>query len=238
MQSKSVPAEICGLAIETSGRLGAVAITRDGVVLAEDSFAHGLKHAAEMVPRIDRLLQASGWKPNDIDEIYISIGPGSFTGLRIGITLAKTLSFATGAKIIAVPTLDVLARNSPPDARDVVIVLDAKRDQIFTARFHRPSENANWETIEPAHLDSLTAMLARSPRPVCLIGEGIPFHEKFIPAADPSVIVTSEDSWRASVRVVSDLGYRIARDGKFTEAETLIPLYIRKPEAEEKYVGK
>jgi len=86
-----------GLAIETSGRLGSIAITVDGAVIAQDSFAHGLKHAAEIIPRIDALLKAAGWHPADIREIYVAVGPGSFTGLRIGITLAKTLAFATGA---------------------------------------------------------------------------------------------------------------------------------------------
>ncbi len=222
---------IRGLAIETSGRLGAVAITENGTVVAQDSFAHGLKHAAEMVPRIDRLLHTAGWTPQDIREIYVSVGPGSFTGLRIGITMAKTLSFATGAKIVAVPTLEVLVRNAPPEARDVMIVLDAKRDQIFTGRFRR--EDSQWQMVEAPHLDSLSAMLQRSPRPVWLIGEGIPFHEKHVPR-DASIIVASPESWRPRAKVVADLGYQMARQGVFAPLDTLIPLYIRKPEAEEK----
>src|SRR5437763_630298 len=123
------------LAIETSGRVGSVALVQDGAVLAEDEFPHGLKHAAEMIPRIDRLCRAMDWRPNDLQEVYVSAGPGSFTGLRIGITLAKSLSLATGARLIAVPTVRVLVRNAPPEANNVVIVLDAKRDQIFSARF-------------------------------------------------------------------------------------------------------
>ena len=87
---------IRGLAIETSGKLGSVAITEDGIVLAEDTFAHGLKHAAEMVPRIDHLLKAAGWQPADVREIYVSVGPGSFTGLRIGITPLASNMFEEG----------------------------------------------------------------------------------------------------------------------------------------------
>jgi tRNA threonylcarbamoyladenosine biosynthesis protein TsaB len=223
-----------GLAIETSGRLGSIAITNDGAVVTEDSFAHGLKHAAEMVPRIDALLRTAGWTPPDIGEIYVSVGPGSFTGLRIGVTLAKTLAYASGAKIAAVPSVEVLARNAPVEARDVVIVLDAKRDQIFTARLHRDAAFAAWTLVEPAHLDSLAEMLARAPRPVYLIGEGIPYHEKFLIPADPSVIVTSAESWRARAEAVARIGFDLARRGLFTPLETLTPVYIRKPEAEEK----
>ncbi len=227
---------IRGLAIETSGRLGSVALTGDGVVISDDSFAHGLKHAAEMVPRIDRLLKAEGWKPADIREIYVSVGPGSFTGLRIGITLAKSLSFATGARIVAVPTVEVLARNAPAQAREVVVVLDAKRDQIFTARLQRDDSGSMWQLIEPAHLDSLTAMLGRSRRPVWLIGEGVPYHDKWVPKDDTSVIVTPPELWRASAGVVAELGYQMGREGTFADAQSLTPLYIRRPEAEEKHL--
>ncbi|MDB5173716.1 MAG: hypothetical protein JWN51_2489 [Phycisphaerales bacterium] len=223
-----------GLAIETSGRLGSVAIAEDGVVVAEDTFAHGLKHAAEMVPRIDALLKSHGWAPADVREIYISVGPGSFTGLRIGVTLAKTLAFATGAKIVAVPTVQVLARNAPAEARDVVIVLDAKRDQIFTARLHRENSD-QWAIAEPAHLGSLAEMLCRSPRPVYLIGEGIPYHEKFLPTGDASAIVTPAELWRAGAATVAGIGYAMALAGEFTDPQKLTPLYIRRPEAEEKY---
>jgi tRNA threonylcarbamoyladenosine biosynthesis protein TsaB len=223
-----------GLAIETSGRLGSVAIVEDGKVVGEDSFAHGLKHAAEMVPRIDALLKTRKWTPAEVRQIYVSVGPGSFTGLRIGITLAKTLAFATRAKVVAVPSVLVLARNAPLEARDVIIVLDAKRDQIFTARLHR-DEAGKWDVVEPAHLDSLAEMLGRSPRPVYLIGEGIPYHAKFLPVEDDSVIVTPEDSWRARAEAVAEIGWAMARAGQFTDAQSLTPLYIRKPEAEEKF---
>ncbi len=229
---------IQGLSIETSGSLGSVAITQDGRVVAEDTFSHGLKHAAEMIPRIDRMVKSAGWKPMDIREIYVSAGPGSFTGLRIGITLAKTLAFAGRASIVAVPSVRVLACNAPVEARNVLIVLDAKRDQIFTARLQRADATADWITVEEAHLDSLTDMLARSPRPVWLVGEGIPYHDKFLPKEDASILVTPPDSWRARAGVVAALGYKMARDGRTTDAQSLVPIYIRRPEAEEKFEMK
>ena len=223
-----------GLAIETSGRIGSVALVEDGNVVGEDCFEHGLRHAAEMVPRIDQLVRAREWTPGDIREIYVSIGPGSFTGLRIGVTLAKTLAFATGALIAAVPSVQVLARNAQPEARQVIVVLDAKREQIFTSRLSRAQEQAPWTTEEPAHLDSLTNMLSRSPRPVYLIGEGIPYHSKFLDVGDSSVIVTPPEFWRARAAAVAEIGYAMCRTGQTTEPQRLLPLYIRKPEAEEK----
>lgn len=224
-----------GLAIETSGRLGSVALVEDGRAVAEDRFPHGLKHAAEIVTRIDALCRGRGWTPGEVDEVYVSAGPGSFTGLRIGITLAKTLALATGARLVAVPSVEVLAWNAPPEARDVVIVLDAKRGQIFSARLTRPADGGDWGYAEPAHLDTLAAVLGRSPRPVHLVGEGLPHHEQFLPADDPDVIVTPAERWEARAAVVAGIGWRMARAGRFTDPDRLTPVYVRKPEAEEKY---
>ena len=225
-----------GLAIETSGRTGSIAIAEDGHVLGEERFSHGLKHAAGIVPIIDRLCKAQGWKPGDIEEIYVSAGPGSFTGLRVGITVAKTLSFATGARVVAVPSVEVLARNAPAGWQNLIIVLDAKRDQIFTASF----ENRSGVPVqhEPAHLDSLTEMLRRTPRPVHLLGEGVPYHEKFIPRDDPGIHVTEPASWQGRASVVAALGAEMARAGAFADPVRLTPIYIRKPEAEEKFEAK
>ena len=220
-----------GLAIETSGRIGSIALVEDRRLVAEDQFPHGLRHAAEIICRIDVLCRGAGWTPRDLAELYVSVGPGSFTGLRIGVTLAKTLAFATGALLVAVPSVEVLALNAPPDCQNVVIVLDAKRDQIFTARF----VNAKGRPIEaePAHLDTLAAMLERSPRPVYLIGEGIPFHERFMSGAQ-GVTIAPPELWQARASAVAEIGARLAREGKFVSPDLLTPMYVRKPEAEEK----
>ena len=222
------------LAIETSGRVGSIALAEGGVIVAEEVFPHGLKHAAEIIPMIDRLCRSQGWGPKELEHLYVSAGPGSFTGLRIGVTLAKTLAFATGVKLVAVPTVRALAENAPPDAKHLVIVLDAKRDQIFTARFERMADG--WAEREPAHLDSLTAMLERSPRPVHLLGEGIPFHEKFVPENSGAIIAPPE-LWSARASAVFKIGTEMAARGEFAIPDLLVPVYIRKPEAQEKLEG-
>lgn len=224
-----------GLAIETSGRVGSIAVVEGGVVGEEQQFPHGLQHAAQIVPIIDRLCAARGWKPADLNHLYVSAGPGSFTGLRIAITLAKTMAFATGVRIVAVPTVDVLVRNARPEAQHAIIVLDAKRDQIFTARFERRGDD--WLTREPAHLDRLSDMIARAPRPVHLIGEGLPYHQKHVPQDDGGVIATTAEAWRARAAVVGELGVRMAAAGEFADPVTLTPIYIRLPEAEEKWLA-
>jgi tRNA threonylcarbamoyladenosine biosynthesis protein TsaB len=181
---------------------------------------------------IDRLVRGQGWGPGDIEELYVSGGPGSFTGLRIGITMAKTMALATGVRVVAVPTVRVLAENAPAEAREVIVVLDAKREQIFTARFERV--DGKWEEREGAHLDSLEGMLGRAGRPVWLVGEGLPVHEKYV-RGEEGVVVTGEESWRARASVVAEVGMEMARRGEWADVEKLAPIYIRKPEAEEKW---
>lgn len=223
------------IAIETSGRVGSVALAENGHVLIEEQFPHGLKHAAEIIPIIDRLTKSRNWGPRDVGELYVSAGPGSFTGLRIAITLAKTMALATGVRIVAVPSVRALVENAPADARHVIVVLDAKREQIFTARFERTAEG--WVEREPAHLDSLAAMIARSPRPAHLLGEGIPQHRQHVPD-DPQIILTGEQSWRARAGAVALVGTAMARAGQFADPYRLAPIYIRPPEAEEKWAAQ
>ena len=222
------------LVIETSGRIGSVALVDGSSVIAEEKFPHGLRHAAEILPMIDRLCRGRGWSAKDLEHIYVSAGPGSFTGLRIGVTLAKTLAFATGVKLVSVPTVRVLAGNAPPEAMHLIIVLDAKREQIFTARFERIGDA--WVEREPAHLDALTAMIERSPRPVHLLGEGIPFHEKFA-VKEAGVCIAPPESWRARAGAVAKIGLELADAGEFVDPFLLTPIYIRKPEAQEKREG-
>ena len=220
------------LAIETSGRIGSVALIDENGVIEEREFAHGLQHAAMLIPLIDELCQKRGWKPMELREVYVSVGPGSFTGLRIGITLAKTLAFATGAKLVAVPSMRVLVENASDEAKHAIIVLDAKREQVFTARFERAE--GNWIEREPAHVESLAAMLARAPRPVELIGEGISYHKQYIPAGNDEIVIAAEERWRARAGVLAKLGRDLALAGRFVDPFVLEPIYIRPPEAQEK----
>ena len=218
------------LAIETAGRDGSVALVAGGTVVAEAAFPGGVRHAAGLLPLIDGLMRDRGWRPADLGHLYLSIGPGSFTGLRIGVTVAKTLALATGVRLVAVPTLAVVVENAPADAAHAVVLLDAKRGQVFAARFERTA--GGWAEREPAHVDTLAAMLDRAPRPLSLLGEGLSYHP---PAAAAGVTVTPEALWRPRAATVARLGMALAAAGRFVEGDHLVPTYIRKAEAEEKW---
>ena len=232
-QSISSKDGIRGLALETSSMHGSAALVDGPNILPEQTFPQGLKHAAGLLPLIDQMLKDRSWKPTHLNYLFVSEGPGSFTGLRIGITLAKTLAMATGSHIVAVSTMRVLAANAPAEAKHVVTVLDAKQGQIFTSRFERV--NGDWIEREPAHVDSLNAMLQRSPRPVHLIGEGIPYREAFLPADRTGIIITPETLWRPLAANVAQLGLELAAQNQLTDIDKFVPVYLRKSEAEEKY---
>ncbi len=143
------------LAVETSSKIGSVAIALGENLLAETKFAGPSRHSAELFPAICHLLDRFGKKPDQIEHIYISIGPGSFTGLRIAVTMAKTMSLANAAKIVAVDSLDVTASNvinltlqttsheqRATSDEKVAAILDAKRGQFFVAVYaQRPKEH-------------------------------------------------------------------------------------------------
>lgn len=139
------------LAIETSGGRGGIAILEtpdthgphaDPAVLEELYLGEGLRHGRDLVPAIQDACGRAGWDRRRIDLVAVSIGPGSFTGIRIAVTLAKVMAFDTGAKVVAVPSLRALAHNAPADRQRVAAIVDAKRGGLFASLFERRDADA------------------------------------------------------------------------------------------------
>ena len=108
--------------------------------------------------------------------MYVSAGPGSFTGLRIGITVAKTLGQTCGVRIVAVPSIEVIAANAPPSAINVGVVLDAKRKQVFAGRFQQ-RDGQVIATLQACLIEP-RQFVAESAKPLLLIGEGVKYHQE------------------------------------------------------------
>lgn len=221
------------LAVETSSRHGSLAIGRGDDLLTERPFTQQRRHAVELVPTLDKALADLGWKPGDLEEVYVSAGPGSFTGLRIAITFAKTLACAAACRLVLVPTVEVLACNAPPAVRHLAIVLDAKRAQIYTAVFSRSVNDAFAQIMDTALLTP-TEMLAAAPRPLHLLGEGIDYHRDALNIGG-DVLEIDRDLWPPRAEAVYRVGRRMAQAGLFTEPRDATPIYLRRPEAEEKW---
>ncbi|MGN6368373.1 MAG: tRNA (adenosine(37)-N6)-threonylcarbamoyltransferase complex dimerization subunit type 1 TsaB [Phycisphaerae bacterium] len=227
------------LALETSSRHGSVAIALGDNLLETRQLPPGNRHAAQLMPALRDLTLKHGWRPDQIDELYLSLGPGSFTGLRIAVAIARAMHQAIGCKIVGVPTLDIIAQNTPTDFPFAIPLLDAKRSQVFAARYqrHGPELTAitNPALVHPAPFITETATLARG-APIALLGEGIDYHRPALDpllAAHPNLHLLDPALWPPRAETVYHLGRRLAQEGRYADPRTLLPIYIRLPEAEE-----
>ena len=222
------------IAVETSGRIGSVALAAGPELIAETPFSAPMRHSAEIFPAISKLLARYDKKPAQIEHIYISIGPGSFTGLRIAAALAKTMHLANATRIVAVDTLDVIAANvinlTSTSDETIATILDAKRGQFFIAVYQRTS-NGICKKILPDSLMTAPQFLekfAAPDQPVWLLGVGlIHYKDKF--KAD-GIRFFDEKYWPPRAEKVHLLGWKMAQTEQFTDPLTLTPLYLRKPD--------
>jgi tRNA threonylcarbamoyladenosine biosynthesis protein TsaB len=219
------------LALETTGRLGSVAIGVDGKLSDEKTFSAPLRHNAELFDTIDSLLKQISKNADLINEIYISIGPGSFTGVRISVTVAKMMALANKSKIVAVNTSNVIANNIDDDSiNKIATIIDAKRGQFFIAAFER-KENS-WEKILPDCMITAEQFKEKfDNEPIWLLGEGLLYYSKQFETENIKIL--SDQYWSPKASNVFKLGTQLAAEGKFADPISLVPLYIRRPEAEE-----
>jgi tRNA threonylcarbamoyladenosine biosynthesis protein TsaB len=240
------------LAVETSGRIGSVAIAAGRKLLAEATFSGPMRHSSEIFPAIRGLLDRFGRKPKDIEHIYISVGPGSFTGLRIAVSIAKIMHLASAVKIVAVDTLDVIAANAADyirqektDVEKIAVILDAKRGQFYIAVYQRTSNERQaasrgiWKKIFPDSLMTAPQFLDRFSGKsglVWLLGEGLVYYaDKFKPVPSGAegaegIHFFDEQYWTPRAEKVHLLGYEMSLKGQFADPVTLQPKYLRCPD--------
>jgi tRNA threonylcarbamoyladenosine biosynthesis protein TsaB len=229
------------LAVETSGRLGSVAIAFGGRIMAETAFTGEMRHSAEIFPAICSLLKSLGRSPKQIEHIYLSVGPGSFTGLRIAVSIAKIMHLANSTKIVAVDTLDVIAANTDDytkqekaDIGQIAVILDAKRGQFYIAGYKFTKEGI----LKKIFSDSLMTApqflerFSGKAELVWLLGEGLVFYEDKFRAE--GLCFLDERYWYPQAQKVHTLGWELACAGQFDNPLLLQPKYLRKPQVTEK----
>jgi tRNA threonylcarbamoyladenosine biosynthesis protein TsaB len=228
------------IAIETSSREGGVALGRGDEMIAAVRFDASQRHAVRLVARLEEMLAAHGLTARGVRELYISIGPGSFTGLRVGITVARTLAqVVVDLRCVAVPTLNVVAQNAADlDFENLAVVLDAKEQIVYAGAFRRgqagsagpvaPADaTSRIVPIGPPELVPLADFLAALPRPAVVIGEAT----QYLPIAAPGITLGPPESIYPRPEALWQLGRAMAAAGQFTDYHLLQPLYLRKPEA-------
>lgn len=207
------------LALETSSSVGSIALGREDARLATADVSQHRRHNLDLMPTIARLCDKHGVRPADLAEVYVSIGPGSFTGLRIGIATAKMLAITVGARVVAVPTLDVLVQNAPTASSPVAAALNHKGDTMWSAVYGWHGER--WTVVVQPALRTMAQLLTTTP--AAILGDPLPPLEG-VALLPPDLAVPRSDAlWR--------LGREAAKRGDFINAMTLAPLYARDPEA-------
>ena len=220
------------LGIETSGLEGSVALARDESCLGKRQLNQvGRRHAQSLVLEIQELLSEHALRPR-----AVSRGPGSFTGLRVGMVCAKTFAYATGCRFIAVDTFAVIAENVPTDVRRLFVIEDAQREDLFAGEYAR-DESHHWKQTSPIQIISAEEFLRTRSVTDIVTGPGVNKRGLIVLSSnwikDPVVI-------RPQASVVAMLGWRnsaqrteedSSRDTDFWRAS---PFYLRLSAAEEK----
>ena len=166
------------LGIETSSRRGSVALVEDGRLVAHTSYDEPNLHAERVLPQIERLIEQASWKRSELERIAVGVGPGSFTGLRIGIALAQGLALGLRAELVGVGSLVAMAAAVPesqPGAR--ICLLDARRGEVFLAAYDRggneliaPCAIARDAVVSALRGQPMRELTATAPEPV-VVGE-------------------------------------------------------------------
>jgi tRNA threonylcarbamoyladenosine biosynthesis protein TsaB len=212
------------LAVETSTRAGGVALLEGERLRGEYVLDVSATHSERLMPAIDRLLGDAGWAAPDLQALAVAVGPGSFTGLRIGLSAVKGLALALGIPVAAVPTLDAIAASLPFSSLPVCPVLDARKGEVYTCRYRwdGTAMRREWEYLALTPDD----LASRIDEPTILLGDGAHLVET------PHARTAPAHRRGPSPGAVAVLGVERLARGDTVVASELVPIYLRPSEAE------
>ena len=222
------------LAIETTEKIGGVAAMCDGKLLTELELSRKQRSAQSLAPALRSLLEQVAWRPADVDLVAVTIGPGSFTGLRIGVTAAKVFTYAVGADVLGVDTLEVIAAAAPGEVQSISAALDAQRGDVVTRSLQRG--DGGW--FRPAGASELVAVGAwlDGLAPAAMITG--PVLRKISGRVPDHVTVLEAKYWSPKAANVARLAERDYAAGRRDDVWSLAPCYSRRSAAEEKWDEK
>ncbi|MBI5308918.1 MAG: tRNA (adenosine(37)-N6)-threonylcarbamoyltransferase complex dimerization subunit type 1 TsaB [Planctomycetes bacterium] len=218
------------LGIETSGNIGGVALGQDNRIVIAGNLGSPALHDKELVSAIKSLLHEAGWTPRDIDLIAVDVGPGSYTGLRVGTTCAKTLAYSLNKPVIDVPAFDAIAESYPMNSTPICPIMDARRGHVYACIYQL--ENAQRKRVSDFLIIQPERLVSLLPRPVIIFGNGVLLHKKQLQQKD--IFTDTENLAVPKVEYIALLGESAYKAGRRCEVDKLLPLYLRRTEAEEK----
>ncbi|MEM1126061.1 MAG: tRNA (adenosine(37)-N6)-threonylcarbamoyltransferase complex dimerization subunit type 1 TsaB [Bacteroidota bacterium] len=223
------------LALETSTDVCGVAVHHEGAVQASLSVFKPRAHAAHLLPLVQQALAVTGLTPADLNVVAVSAGPGSFTGLRIGVSAAKGLAQATGAALVAVPTLAALAwrgGSTRPDSHVVLVAQRARKDELYLGAYLSDPEHHALEPVWPARaivVAEVGPLLQALPTvPVIVMGGGRALLAPALEHMDPPVqSLPDRLTYRASAEAVAVLGMQRFEAGLVESVSSFEPAYLK-----------
>ncbi|MEP6624418.1 MAG: tRNA (adenosine(37)-N6)-threonylcarbamoyltransferase complex dimerization subunit type 1 TsaB [Acidimicrobiia bacterium] len=220
------------LAIDTATSQVGVAFGRDGCVMGEIRIDGGRRHAEQLAPAIDYLRRELGIELRQLAGVAVGIGPGLYTGLRVGVTTARTLAQSLDVPVVGIPSLDLVAYPWRVTNRKVVAVLDARRKEVFSARYWPVPGGLQREgeySVGPP--DAVAADIVASGAEVLLVGDGVAAYPDAFAGLDRTECIGPAGA-APSVTALTELAAaRFARE-EFTTVEALVPLYLRHSDAQ------
>ena len=220
------------LGLESSARSASAALSRDGALLALAFQNSGLTHSRTLLPMAEDLLKNAGLTVGELDAVAVAHGPGSFTGVRIGVATAKGLCWGAGIPAAGVSTLEAMALSGgecAPEGSVVCCAMDARREQIYNALFRfRDGVPERLTPDRAIGLDALDAELAEQDAPIWVMGDGAALCYDYLRKAGRAAILAPEP-----VRMQTAWGVCRAAEGKpARSAAELLPVYLRLSQAE------
>ena len=218
------------LAFETSAKAASVALHDDAKLLAESYQNTGLTHSQTLMVMAEDMLKQCGYTAKDVTHVAVAAGPGSFTGVRIGVAAAKGLAWGLQVPCCGVSTLEAMAKNMGIHAGIVCAVMDARRNQVYNALFR--VENGNFSRItedRAISLADLGAELSQMEGEVYLVGDGSLVAKA---ALGDGVIAPAEHRMHQRAAGVAMAAWEMITDGAICDAESMQPNYLRLSQAE------
>jgi tRNA threonylcarbamoyladenosine biosynthesis protein TsaB len=222
------------LAADTSTKTGSVAVVEDESLVAEYTLNVSETHSARLMPTIDRVLNDAELGIEDIDALAIAIGPGSFTGLRIGLATFKGLALAAEKKLVAVPTLDALASSISFSDHIVCPILDARMGEVYAALYK--FSDGLCEKVSKDMVLAVEDLFREVDGKVVILGDGIALHrDRIVAVLGERAVFAPQRLWiPRAVNVAAIARSRVER-GDSDDIGALEPIYLRQSEAERKW---
>jgi tRNA threonylcarbamoyladenosine biosynthesis protein TsaB len=227
------------MGLDSATNVASVAIVENNKLLAELTFNTIKNHSQRLMPMLAWMLEETKLTLDDLDGFAVAVGPGSFTGLRIGLATIKAMAHVQNKPVLAVPTLDGLAANLEGTSGTICPILNARRNEVYSALYRwNGSYNERLTDYMALGLEPLAAMLKKEGEMITFLGDGVEAYQETLADMLPGAHFAASSNSICRAAQIARLGLERLKQGKIADYYSLEPLYIRKSQAEVKWQEK